>query len=206
MDLSKTKFPERFQAIIRLMVLVVALLFAKVVSAQVQPLTATQAPAGPLALALPLTLSLPSSSPNLVDSLDDYARNAFLPAKKYNWTWQQSALLRAMTAQYDQQIGPNPEVYLNYVRTAINKAGKQGIRLESIRWADAKPVLDPAKPVTQQSLAKVSASALWSGGREPMEADVRFDHLELALARSDPHLLCGLISEAARSTVARTRK
>lgn len=36
------------------------------------------------------------------------------------------------------------------VRTAINKAGKQGIRLESIRWADAKPVLtDQLRAISQ---------------------------------------------------------
>ena len=119
MDLSKTNFPERFQAIRRLMVLVVALLVANAVSAQVLPLVATQAE---VAQAAAGPLPLLGAEPTWVDSLDDYARNAFLPAKKYNWTWQQSALLRAMTAQYDQQIGPNPEVYLNYVRTAIDKS------------------------------------------------------------------------------------
>ncbi|MEY3445108.1 MAG: Rhamnogalacturonan exolyase YesX [Bacteroidota bacterium] len=126
MDLSKIKFPERFQAISRLMVLVVALLFAKVVSARVPPMAATEAVVPPPALphphAHPHPYPLPGSSPTWVDSLDDYARNKFLPAKKYNWTWQQSALLRAMTAQYDQKIGPNPEVYLNYVRTAIDRS------------------------------------------------------------------------------------
>lgn len=57
-----------------------------------------------------------------VDSMDAYAREAFLPAKKYRWTWQQAALLRAMTAQYDAQIGPEPAVYLEYVRTAMDKS------------------------------------------------------------------------------------
>ncbi|MBL0019523.1 MAG: glycoside hydrolase family 88 protein [Bacteroidetes bacterium] len=57
-----------------------------------------------------------------VDSLDDYARNKFLPAKKYNWTWQQAPLLRAMTAQYEHQVGPDPAIYLAYVRRAIDKS------------------------------------------------------------------------------------
>lgn len=57
-----------------------------------------------------------------VDSLDDYARNSFLPAPKYNWTWQQAALLRAMTQQYDRKVGPDPAVYLDYVRTAMDQS------------------------------------------------------------------------------------
>lgn len=57
-----------------------------------------------------------------VDSLDDYARTRFLPAKKYNWTWQQAAFLRAMTAQYDQNAGPDRAIYLDYVRTAMDKS------------------------------------------------------------------------------------
>lgn len=67
-------------------------------------------------------LRSPEANKTWVDSIDAYARNSFLPAKKYNWTWQQAALLRAMTQQYDWKVGPNPEVYLHYVRTAIDKS------------------------------------------------------------------------------------
>lgn len=56
-----------------------------------------------------------------VDSLDAFAREAFLPAKRYHWTWQQAALLRAMTDQYDRQVGPKPAVYRAYVQTAMDK-------------------------------------------------------------------------------------
>jgi unsaturated rhamnogalacturonyl hydrolase len=63
-----------------------------------------------------------SPSHTWADSIDAYARNAFLPAKKYNWTWQQAALLRAMTTQYDLKTGPDPAVYLDYVRTAMDKS------------------------------------------------------------------------------------
>lgn len=59
--------------------------------------------------------------PNWADSIDVYARTSFLPAHKYRWTWQQAALLRAMTSQYELQIGPDPGVYLDYVRTAMDK-------------------------------------------------------------------------------------
>lgn len=57
-----------------------------------------------------------------VDSLDNYARTRFLPAQKYNWTWQQAAFLRAMTAQYDLNAGPDRSIYLDYVRTAMDKS------------------------------------------------------------------------------------
>lgn len=62
-----------------------------------------------------------STSPSWADSVDNYARQAFLPAKKFRWSWQHAALLRAMTTQYDLQTGPDPEVYLEYVRTAMDK-------------------------------------------------------------------------------------
>ena len=59
---------------------------------------------------------------NWVDSVDTYARQAYLPANKYRWTWQHAALLRAMTTQYDLQTGADPNVYLEYVRTAMDKS------------------------------------------------------------------------------------
>lgn len=55
------------------------------------------------------------------DSMDAYARTVFLPAQKYGWTWQKAALLRAMATQYELQIGPDPTVYLDYIRTAMDK-------------------------------------------------------------------------------------
>ncbi len=61
-----------------------------------------------------------------VDSVDHYARHAFLPAKKYRWTWQHAALLNAMTSQYNWQVGPDPEIYLDYVRTAMDKSMGKG--------------------------------------------------------------------------------
>ena len=65
--------------------------------------------------------SAPSSTLTWVDSIDNYARKDFLPAKKYKWTWQQAALLRAMTSQYDWKVGTDSALYLNYVRTAMDK-------------------------------------------------------------------------------------
>ncbi|MEM7039898.1 MAG: glycoside hydrolase family 88 protein, partial [Bacteroidota bacterium] len=61
------------------------------------------------------------SATTWVDSVDHYARTAFLPAKKYQWSWQHAALLRAMTHQYEQKIGADPRIYLDYVKTAMDK-------------------------------------------------------------------------------------
>jgi unsaturated rhamnogalacturonyl hydrolase len=59
--------------------------------------------------------------PTWPDSLDAYARNVFLPARKFHWSWQQAAFLRAMTQQYDGQVGADRAIYLDYVRTAMDK-------------------------------------------------------------------------------------
>lgn len=67
------------------------------------------------------TLPRRATTPSWADSIDNYARHAFLPAKKFRWSWQHAALLRAMSTQYEQQIGPDPTVYLDYVRTAMDK-------------------------------------------------------------------------------------
>jgi unsaturated rhamnogalacturonyl hydrolase len=77
---------------------------------------------GLLALCFALLLASAASAQSWVDSLDSYARNQFLPAQKYNWTWQQAPLLRAMTAQYDRKVGSDPAIYLGYVRRAIDKS------------------------------------------------------------------------------------
>ena len=56
-----------------------------------------------------------------VDSIDSYARNEYLPAKKYRWSWQCAALLRAFTTQHDWKVGEGQTAYLDYVRTAMDK-------------------------------------------------------------------------------------
>jgi len=57
-----------------------------------------------------------------VDSVDLYARTVFLPAKKYHWTWQSAALLRAMMAQYEWAEESDKEIYLDYIVTAMNNS------------------------------------------------------------------------------------
>ena len=54
-----------------------------------------------------------------VDSLDNYAREEYMPAKKYVWTWQRASLLRAMVIQHELRPESEKSTYLEYVRTAM---------------------------------------------------------------------------------------
>ncbi len=65
------------------------------------------------------------SAQTWVDSLDNFAREKFLPAKKYNWTWQNAALLNVMVKQYDKSDPDRQKLYLNYIKTAMDKCYKR---------------------------------------------------------------------------------
>ncbi|MDB5284876.1 MAG: yteR [Bacteroidota bacterium] len=56
-----------------------------------------------------------------VDTLDSYARESYLPASRYNWTWQDAALLNTMVKQYDLSAPSKKQVYFDYVKTAMDK-------------------------------------------------------------------------------------
>lgn len=56
-----------------------------------------------------------------VDTLDAYAREKFLPAKNYHWRWTDAALLNTMMKQYDGASGEQKAIYLNYVKTAMER-------------------------------------------------------------------------------------
>ncbi len=56
-----------------------------------------------------------------VDSLDSYAREAFLPAKNYKWRWTHAALLNTMMKQYDDCAPEQKPLYLGYIKTAMSK-------------------------------------------------------------------------------------
>lgn len=60
-----------------------------------------------------------------VDSLDAYAREQYLPAEKYSWTWQNAALLHTMVQRYELGNEQEKETYLNYVKTAMNDKFKK---------------------------------------------------------------------------------
>lgn len=54
-----------------------------------------------------------------VDSMDNYARNVFLPARKYQWTWQNAALLNTIVKQFEYASSSDKALYLEYVRKAM---------------------------------------------------------------------------------------
>lgn len=56
-----------------------------------------------------------------VDSLDNYARESYLPAAQYKWRWTHAALLNTMMKQYDLCSPQEKPLYLNYIKTAMDK-------------------------------------------------------------------------------------
>jgi unsaturated rhamnogalacturonyl hydrolase len=56
-----------------------------------------------------------------VDSLDAYAREVYLPAKNYRWSWQNASLLSVMVKQYEKANAADRKIYLEYVQQAMNK-------------------------------------------------------------------------------------
>jgi unsaturated rhamnogalacturonyl hydrolase len=56
-----------------------------------------------------------------VDSMDNYAREAYLPAKQYQWTWQNAALLKVMVNEYEAATPERKSTYFDYVKKAMDK-------------------------------------------------------------------------------------
>ncbi|MDZ4846151.1 MAG: glycoside hydrolase family 88 protein [Chitinophagales bacterium] len=56
-----------------------------------------------------------------VDSLDAYAREVYLPAAKYRWSWQNASLLSVMVKQYDKSAPSEQKIYFDYVKQAMDK-------------------------------------------------------------------------------------
>jgi unsaturated rhamnogalacturonyl hydrolase len=56
-----------------------------------------------------------------VDSMDNYARNSFLPASQYQWTWQNASLLNVMVKQYEYGTPEQKKIYLDYIKRAMDK-------------------------------------------------------------------------------------
>jgi unsaturated rhamnogalacturonyl hydrolase len=67
--------------------------------------------------------SLPEPLPftSWVDSMANYARNVYLPARKYQWNWQHAALLQTLVRQYDKTTEPEKQLYFNYIKRAMDK-------------------------------------------------------------------------------------
>ncbi|MDX2002774.1 MAG: glycoside hydrolase family 88 protein [Chitinophagales bacterium] len=64
--------------------------------------------------------SLLLHSQTWVDSLDAYAREAYRPADKYHWNWMNAALLNVMVKRYDWGDSTEKEIYLTYVKQAMD--------------------------------------------------------------------------------------
>lgn len=64
-------------------------------------------------------------SQSWVDSLDNYAREVYLPANKYKWTWQNASLLNVMVKQFDLSSPEEREKYFYYIEEAMNKTAKK---------------------------------------------------------------------------------
>jgi unsaturated rhamnogalacturonyl hydrolase len=56
-----------------------------------------------------------------VDSLDNYAREKYLPAKKYHWLWTHAALLSTFIKQYEWSNAKQKQVYFEYIKKAMDK-------------------------------------------------------------------------------------
>jgi unsaturated rhamnogalacturonyl hydrolase len=58
-----------------------------------------------------------------IDSMDNYARNKYLPASKYKWNWQHAALLNVMVKQYEFASEADRKIYSDYIKKAMDKSG-----------------------------------------------------------------------------------
>ncbi|MFM2306241.1 MAG: hypothetical protein RLZZ367_910, partial [Bacteroidota bacterium] len=70
------------------------------------------------------TLCLPAQfafTQTWIDTLDNYAREAYIPASTYKWSWTNAALLNTMMKQYEQADGEKKQVYFNYIKKAMDK-------------------------------------------------------------------------------------
>jgi unsaturated rhamnogalacturonyl hydrolase len=56
-----------------------------------------------------------------VDSMDNYAREAYLPATQYQWTWQNAALLKVMVNEYETATPERKSIYFDYIKRAMDK-------------------------------------------------------------------------------------
>lgn len=57
---------------------------------------------------------------NWVDSISLYGREALMPANEYKWDWGQATMLNAIVHQYRCSKDGDKEIYLSYIKSAIN--------------------------------------------------------------------------------------
>ena len=69
-----------------------------------------------------LCLAQSGFSQSWVDTLDNYGRSKFLPPAKYLWLWTDAALLNTMTKEYELAGLEKKQVYLDYVKKAMQQS------------------------------------------------------------------------------------
>ena len=62
-----------------------------------------------------------SSAQTWVDTLDNYARLAYLPPSHYHWTWVDAALLNTMVKEYEKASPEKKQVYFDYIKKSMDK-------------------------------------------------------------------------------------
>ncbi len=55
-----------------------------------------------------------------VDSVDAHGREVFMPAEKYKWDWGQATFLHSLVQLYNSKSAADKQVYLNYIKTAMD--------------------------------------------------------------------------------------
>lgn len=60
-----------------------------------------------------------------VDSLDLYARESFMPPSKFRWNWMKASLIHTMIKQFDKSNATEQKIYLDYIRSAMDKRYKR---------------------------------------------------------------------------------
>ncbi len=97
-----------------------------------------------------------------VDTLDSYAREAYLPARNYHWRWTDAALLNTMMKEYDSAPTAQKAVYLNYVKTAMDK---------TYGWANGKTPNSVASAMGLAFLYRATGEAKYKSKAEKVYSD-----------------------------------
>lgn len=78
-----------------------------------------------LLLLLFFSASLQAGAQTWTDSLDNYAREKYLPPQKFRWTWQHASLLYTMISQYGLLPESERDKYLAYIRSAMDRKSRR---------------------------------------------------------------------------------
>jgi len=71
-----------------------------------------------------LLIATGAYSQTWVDSVDCYGREVFMPAEKYKWDWGQATMLHSIIQMYNSKPVANKQIYLDYVKVAMDRTYK----------------------------------------------------------------------------------